>query len=126
MSRPRPIKLEDIPGGPISETMLCAVDDIPDGSAKKLLFEDGDLRFEMFVQRRGEEFFAYENSCPHARLPLDFRPARFLDLEKENLFCVNHGARFRMEDGLCIRGVCEGKYLRPVDILIVDGMILSG
>ena len=125
MVKPRAIKLDDVPGGPLSGTALCAVDDITDGSAKKLLFEDGDLRFEMFVQRRGEGLFAYENSCPHARLPLDFKPAQFLDSGKEHLFCFNHGARFRMTDGLCVQGICKGKHLRAVDIRIVDGKILS-
>lgn len=105
---------------------MCTVDEIPDGGAKKLLFHDGDLRFEMFVQRRGEELFAFENSCPHARLPLDFRPGKFLDFEKKYLLCVNHGARFRMEDGLCVKGVCEGQHLRTVDIRVVDGAVMAG
>ena len=126
MSKPSAIKLEDVPGGPISGTRLCSADEIPDGGATKLLFSDGDLRFEMFIQRRGTDLFAYKNSCPHARLPLDFRPGKFLDFEKTHLYCVNHGAHFRLEDGFCVRGPCKGKYLHAVDIRIDGDAILSG
>lgn len=126
MSVPSVIKLEDVPGGPISGSMLCSVDDIPDGGAKKLCFKDGDLRFEMFVQRCGQDLFAYKNSCPHARMPLDIKPGQFLDYDKKYLFCVNHGARFRIEDGLCVSGPCKGQYLRAVDIQVVDNDVLAG
>lgn len=126
MSRPPALKLETVPGGPEAGTLLCAVGEIPDGGARKFKFRNDKRRFEMFIQRRGEKIFAYKNSCPHAGLPLDNRPGKFLDYEKAHLFCASHGARFRIEDGYCLLGPCKGQSLRAVDIYIEGGMVLTG
>lgn len=126
MGKPPALKLEDIPGGPAANTALCSLAEIPDGGARKFEFRGGEQRFEMFIQRRGAQIFAYENSCPHAGLPLDYRPGKFLDYEKTHLSCANHGALFRIEDGHCLKGPCEGQSLRAVDAYIKDGTIFSG
>ena len=58
-------------------------------------------------------------------LPLNMRPDRFLDFEGTSLFCVNHGAYFQIEDGLCTKGPCRNKWLVPVAVsLMEDGRIV--
>lgn len=118
--------LSTVPGGPPPGAVLCAIDDIPDGGFRVFTFEDGgDHRLEMFIHRRGGAVFAYENRCPHAGHPLDWTPGVFLDPAGERLQCASHGARFRIEDGVCVAGPCPGRALTPVAIEVRGGMILA-
>lgn len=126
MTPPPPLDWEDIPGGPAAGTVLARLDEIPPDGAHCLSFEEGSLRFEGFIQRRDELVVAYENSCPHARLPLDWTPGRFLDVAKRHIRCANHGARFRIIDGYCVSGPCKGRYLRALPIRVVDNDIIAG
>ena len=48
---------------------------------------------------------AFENYCPHQGGKL------FLAPDDGALQCRLHGAKFRMEDGLCVSGPCEGRHL---------------
>ena len=40
--------------------------------------------------------------------------------KSELLFCNSHAAYFRIEDGMCIDGPCEGQKLYPAAV-ILDG-----
>lgn len=77
----------------------------------------------LMVLRRGDAVFVYANRCPHVGLPLDFRPGRFLDGEGRHILCTNHGARFRIEDGVCISGPCAGERLEAVEVEVRDGVV---
>jgi nitrite reductase/ring-hydroxylating ferredoxin subunit len=98
---------------------LCRLDEIPNGEAWGFSFGSGTDRREIFVLRRDGNFYAYENACPHQGTPLNFLPDRFLDRSGKLFHCTTHGAQFRIEDGFCIRGPCEGKSLRPIRVEIV-------
>lgn len=78
---------------------------------------------DLVVVRDGEEVRAYENSCPHLRMPLEILADHFLDETRENLVCRTHGARFAIRDGTCISGPCQGAWLRAVPIRVVDGEV---
>lgn len=123
---PPPIDWEDVPGGPKPGTVLARLDEIPPSGARCLSFEEDGLRFECFIQRHDELVVAYENSCPHARLPLDWKPGKFLDVTKRYIHCANHGARFRIADGYCVSGPCKGRYLRSLSIRIIGNDIIAG
>ncbi len=126
LSGPRAVSLASVPGGPAPGTALCAVDDIADGTSRVFTFRDDDgHRFEMFIHRNGEQVVAYANKCPHAGLPLDWTPGRFLDFSGTVFHCASHGAQFRIEDGLCVAGPCPGRALTPVKMEVRDGVIRS-
>jgi nitrite reductase/ring-hydroxylating ferredoxin subunit len=55
--------------------------------------------------------------------PLETFPDKFLDQTGELLICSTHGARFRVRDGACVKGPCEGASLEPVPIHIRDGTV---
>lgn len=114
-------------GGPANlepGTPLCALTDIAAGASRVFTFSDADgRRLEIFVHRVGSDAVAYVNRCPHAGHPLDWTPGQFLDLTGSLFQCASHGARFRLEDGLCVAGPCPGRYLTPVRIEIADGLI---
>ena len=118
-----PADYRQMPGAPAAGTELCRVDDIAEGAAKVFSFGDGKELFEMFVLRRPDGLFSYVNDCPHARSPLDWRPGEFLTRDKTLLLCTMHGARFTIEDGVCVLGPCLGDSLTKVPVEVKDGVI---
>ena len=103
--------------------MLCHFDEVPDGGAKGVETGSGDERRDIILLRRGEKVFAYVNRCPHMGTPLETFPDKFLDQTGELLICSTHGARFRVENGLCVGGPCKGASLESVRIRIKDDEI---
>jgi nitrite reductase/ring-hydroxylating ferredoxin subunit len=101
---------------------LCRLDDIPDRGSNGFYTDGADRRLHMAI-RRGNEVFVYENRCPHTGLPLDFQPGRFLTTDGALIQCSNHGAQFRIKDGFCVSGPCEGDSLKAVKTEIRDGRV---
>jgi len=58
---------------------------------------------------------AYLNRCPHLDVPLDAGSPGFAPRRGE-LICHTHGARFRVLDGYCTWGPCQGDALLPVEV----------
>ena len=98
--------------------------DIAEGTAGVFEFREGHLRVEIFVLRHLGGVVGYVNDCPHRHLPLDGMPGRFLTREGTLIQCVNHGAKFHIEDGVCIDGPCLGSGLTPVAVAAVDGLVV--
>lgn len=109
--------------GPRGDRVLCRLDDIPDGGSNGFFTETGDGRLLYMAIRRDEEVFVYENACPHTGMPLDFQPGRFLNPEGTLIQCSTHGAQFRIDDGYCVAGPCEGDSLTPVAARVRDGKV---
>ena len=100
---------------------LCRLDDVPDGGSHGFFTETSDGRHLYMVIRQGHEVFVYVNACPHTGMPLDFKPGRFLTEDGALIQCSTHGAKFRIEDGFCISGPCQGEKLKPVKTENRDG-----
>lgn len=64
---------------------------------------------------------AYLNLCRHLPIPLDGGSRKFL-IEGE-LQCATHGARYRLNDGLCVTGPCRGLSLRPLRLELTSGLL---
>jgi nitrite reductase/ring-hydroxylating ferredoxin subunit len=114
---------EDGPADPGAERILCRVEDIPEGGAKGFPAPPGGF-IGHFALRRDGRVRVYVNSCPHAGLPLEPLPDRFLDPRRQVILCAVHGARFRIEDGMCLSGPCIGEALEAVPVRIVDGQVV--
>ncbi len=56
---------------------------------------------------------AYLNRCPHWSVDLDLGDGRFYAEDIDRIYCKNHGALFRVSDGVCDHGPCLGKSLIP-------------
>ena len=84
----------------------------------------GDWPLRGFVVRVGAEAFAYVNSCPHARHPLNLGPNRFLTPGGELILCSSHGALFDKRTGFCVAGPCGGQSLERVPIKIEAGFVM--
>jgi nitrite reductase/ring-hydroxylating ferredoxin subunit len=106
---------------PAPGTVLCRLEEVPDGACKELRFGPGEDSFDLLLYRRGGEVRAYVNCCPHFSLPLNAQPGEFLLLRNSQIMCAYHCAVFRLEDGHCIAGPAEGLGLEPVPVQL-DGV----
>lgn len=111
---------------PEEATELCGLDDIPDGGSNGFFIDTTDGRLLYMAIRRGAEVFVYVNSCPHTGMPLDFQPGQFLSPDRSLIQCSTHGAQFRIEDGYCVSGPCEGDSLVAVKTEIRGGRVYVG
>ncbi|MDA0368870.1 MAG: Rieske 2Fe-2S domain-containing protein [Proteobacteria bacterium] len=121
------------PGAPEGIIDLCDAADIAVGTSRVFTFGSGASLFEMFVMRPPENaplgpasadgLVAYVNVCPHAWSPMDWKPGEFLDYERRYIHCTTHGAKFRIDDGICIHGPCIGLPLTPVPIVVANGVV---
>ncbi len=108
---------------PRDSTVLCRLADIPDGGSNGFVMESRGKPVRFMTLRRNDQVFVYVNRCPHAGLPLDFKPGQFLDRAKTHILCTNHGAVFRIEDGFCIAGPCAGESLRRRETEVRNGTV---
>jgi nitrite reductase/ring-hydroxylating ferredoxin subunit len=104
-------------------TFLCRTDDVAEGQARSIIIGEGTNRRDIVVLRKGGKFFAYVNSCPHQAMPLETFPDKFLNEDATLFVCSTHGARFRVEDGFCISGPCEGKSLVSLSLSLENGVL---
>ena len=102
---------------------LCRDDEIGEGMARGFLIGEGAARLDVVIVRRDGVVHAYLNSCPHQLTPLETFPDKFLNEDGSLFVCSTHGARFRVEDGFCVSGPCEGKSLSSLRFEIRDGAI---
>ena len=107
----------------MKDLRLCRADEVAEGAGRGFRFGAGTEQFGLFVIRYGGALRAYVNSCPHQGTPLDWLPDRFFDRDGAHLLCGTHGALFRPEDGLCVRGPCFGQRLEPAPIVVAEGEI---
>ena len=112
------------PRSPAPGTVLGALDDIPEGRGKEYVFGRGKSAFSMFVVRKEQKVWAYLNLCPHFSLPLNYRAESFVNDDGSLIRCTMHFAEFRIEDGFCVAGACEGSYLDPVPVRVEGGSIV--
>ena len=104
-------------------TELCRLEDIPDNGAKGMVaVVDGKQR-NIFVARRGDMAYAYLNWCPHNQVLIDQIPGQFFNEDKSLIQCSKHGALFRVEDGFCVDGPCEGESLKALACEARKGVI---
>jgi nitrite reductase/ring-hydroxylating ferredoxin subunit len=112
----------DHAAAPPAGTILCPLSDVPDGGVREFIFGKGTDPFRMIVVRRGDDAWAYINRCPHFLIPMNTGAGGFLTVG-HILWCGQHSAQFRFEDGYCIDGPCKGGALEEIP-LTREGEIL--
>lgn len=111
-----------IPAG----TVLCRLEQIPDGDTKGFLLGDGDWPLRGLLVRVGDLVHGYVNHCPHAGHRLNFHPDRFLTPDRGLILCLSHGALFAKETGRCVSGPCAGEALKRVPVVVESGEVRTG
>jgi nitrite reductase/ring-hydroxylating ferredoxin subunit len=105
-------------------TRLCALEDVAEGDAKGFVARVASKQRNIFVVRKDGGYLAYLNYCPHAKNLLDHTPGVFFNADRSLLRCSFHGALFRIDDGFCVEGPCEGENLSPLELEIADGALV--
>lgn len=90
------------------------------------VYEDYDLgrvrvHGGLILARRGGRAVAYLNMCRHVPLSLDLGDGELVNSDGTRLLCHHHGATFRIEDGVCEHGPCEGERLIAATVDETDG-----
>lgn len=67
---------------------------------------------------------AYLNRCEHLPIPLDAGGGRFLSGDGQHLVCQTHGAQYRISDGLCDAGPCQGASLQRFEVFERSGRLV--
>jgi nitrite reductase/ring-hydroxylating ferredoxin subunit len=98
--------------------IVCKLADLPENDAKGFAFRDGERVRKILIVRRGDELRCYRNICPHAGVPLDWVPDKFMNRARTFLVCQAHGALFEIDDGYCIEGPCAGDSLRALKVAV--------
>lgn len=111
---------------PASFTALFPLESIPDPGAREAVIEGPHGPLPVFIVRRGETVRAYVNSCPHLGVALNWKPDTFLDPAGETIVCAMHAAVFRIEDGHCEAGPCQGRALRRLEVAFRNGIVAVG
>lgn len=113
---------DPLPGLAPGRRALCRIDEIADGGARGFPGPPGSFT-GLFAIRRGNQVFVYVNACPHIGTPLNLTGDRFLSRDGNRVVCVTHGAEFRIADGFCLSGPCQGEWLEAVASQIEDGTV---
>jgi len=100
-----------------SKTFLCQVTDLKENSSKGFSLNTTD-QADIFLVKRHDQIYAYENKCPHTGVSLNWQDDIFLDYDELYIQCSVHGARFEVETGLCVWGPCVNQSLRKVETVI--------
>lgn len=107
---------------------ICQTGEIEDGQASGFTLmrieESGEPNpWSILITRKGNQYFGFENMCPHQGERLDAQPGEFLDEDGNFLTCGHHRAQFDLDTGHCFIGPCQGKKLAPITLVIDDGDI---
>lgn len=90
------------------------------------MFGQGVNAWRMFVVRKGDRLHGYLNLCPHYSMPLNHQPNMFMSRDGTRIMCRQHLALFRVEDGTCLDGACDGRALDPVPVRLEQGQMVIG
>lgn len=104
-------------------TLLCQLEDLQPGRSKGVLPNERG-RDRVLLVRQGDRVYGYINNCPHYdKAPLGWKKDEFLSGDGQHIMCSAHGALFRITDGACTIGPCQGQSLSPVKIRVQDEAI---
>lgn len=108
----------------MSQLVTVRLDEIPEPGAKGFSYTTATGEQEGFVVRFAGEVRAYENSCPHTGVSLNWSDDQFFELDHKFIQCALHGALFQPQDGRCIWGPCLGQSLKSLPFELVEQNVL--
>jgi nitrite reductase/ring-hydroxylating ferredoxin subunit len=118
----------EVEGVRVMDTLfaICATYAVDDGQAAGFMLmrkqlDGGAKPWPILITRKGNNFFGFENACPHQGMRLDTVPGEFMDEEGNFITCGNHHAQFDLDTGHCFIGPCQGQALTPIRLIIDDG-----
>ena len=99
-------------------TFLCRLAELRDHAARGF-DPHGTGSDSLLVVRKGTLLRAYRDRCPHwTDSPLPWRKDAYLDRDASHIMCHGHGARFDIDSGMCVRGLCVGESLEALPLML--------
>ena len=95
----------------MAEVFVCSTEELLPGVIRsaRLGHDDSGLPIMALVLRdETGAVRAYRNLCRHLPVPLDGGTGQLLSEDGAHLICGTHGATYRLVDGYCVEGPCEG------------------
>lgn len=96
---------------------ICSSGYIGEGQAKRVRASQNETILDLVLVRQNGRLHAYANECPHSNGRLNAQSEKFLSRDGSKLMCSYHYAKFRIEDGLCLEGPCEGDSLTAFPVM---------
>ena len=112
------------PNAPEPGTALCTLAEIPQDGAREIVFGEGYDSFRVLLLRSADGVRAYRNRCAPVHIPLNYETDLFHVLDNDVLMCAHHGAMYRIADGFCFDGPCEGANLSSVPVTVIGDAIV--
>ncbi|MDH5445910.1 MAG: Rieske 2Fe-2S domain-containing protein [Gammaproteobacteria bacterium] len=106
------------------EQVIIAIDELTDSGAKSFVVSSLEGEIEGFVIYFSGEVRAYQNSCPHTGVTLNWSDNQFFDGDHNLIMCSLHGALFQPLDGYCVWGPCQGESLKSLPVELVGGQVV--
>jgi len=107
----------------VSRIRIATVDEVKEGQTIKFSFNREEKPQEGFIGRFKGKIFAYENTCRHIPITLDYGDNRFFDTKGQSIMCQTHGAVYEPDTGLCTRGPCAGASLYSLEVQEDNGVL---
>lgn len=106
------------------EVWVCPESELEHGAVRTTLLglDDAGLPVVALLLRDEDgRLVAYRNLCRHLPVPLDGGTGELLSDDRSHLVCGTHGATYRVSDGYCVDGPCEGLSLERLHVRVEDG-----
>lgn len=102
---------------------VCTLDELKQKHSIGFSEQSEGKQVEGFVVYDRGQVYAYHNHCPHTGANLNWMPDQFLTVDNTFIQCSIHGALFKLDDGLCVRGPCQGQSLSKIICIMEDSQI---
>jgi nitrite reductase/ring-hydroxylating ferredoxin subunit len=113
----------DVNSRSMGRRLITTILDLEKERTAKFTFKREGLSRDGFVALFDGQVVAYENLCRHIPLTIDYGDNRFFTTDGRHFVCQTHGAVYEPLSGLCVRGPCEGAFLRKLEIEVSAGKI---
>ena len=104
---------------------ICDFKDLAELSSKEFIVKNDAVNKDAFLIFYMGQCYAFENSCPHTGVNLNWQEEQFFSFDGRFLQCSLHGALFEPTTGVCVRGPCQGQDLKRIQFVIEDGVIYT-
>lgn len=104
---------------------ICDLEVLKELFCKEFTLKTATTEKDAFLIYFNQQCHAYENSCPHTGVNLNWQKEQFFSVDGLFLQCCVHGALFEPDTGLCVRGPCQGQSLKPLKIINKNGGIFT-
>ena len=106
------------------EVWVCREEELAEGVVRTAQLgrdQEGRPIQALLLRDESGTIVAYRNLCQHLPVPLDGGTGKLLSEDGMHLICGTHGATYRVHDGYCVEGPCEGMALVPLTVRVAGG-----